>query len=132
MTWLDLEQHILEEFADHAERQIEAWRHDEAINPNRLYYWRVRRLPEVRTKENADTRMRRRIRRLARAAARPPCPQCSKPVERIGRSATLPIYCTRRCMRAATYARWWEKHGAERNARRRKGTRAVEGTVGAA
>lgn len=126
MTWNDLEKGILEEFAGYAERQVEAWRHDEAINPNRLYYYRVRRLPEVRAAENADTRRRRRARRLTRAAARPPCPHCDKPVVRVGRSAKLPIYCTDRCMRAARFARWWEKHGAERNARRRKTSAATE------
>lgn len=76
--------------------------------------------PERWAREYAQLKGRRRARRLSRAAARPPCPHCGKTVVRLGSTAKIPIYCSSKCMRAARFKRWYDKHGAERNARRKK------------
>ena len=73
---------------------------------------------------NGKTSSRRHEVRRERAAARPPCPHCGAPVERVGTSAKLPKYCAPKCMRAARFARWHAKHGAKRNTARRKTGRA--------
>ena len=54
------------------------------------------------------------------AAARSPCPHCGAPVERDGSWAKIPKYCSVKCMRAAQFANWYAKHGAEYNRSRRK------------
>ena len=71
-------------------------------------------------REYEQIKRRRLKRRLARAAARPPCPGCGGTVGRVGQTAKIPTYCSVRCGRAARFKRWYEKHGQERNARRRK------------
>jgi endogenous inhibitor of DNA gyrase (YacG/DUF329 family) len=55
-----------------------------------------------------------------RARSRPPCPHCGAAVERVGGTAKIPKYCSHKCMRAATWARWYAKHGGERNIKRRR------------
>lgn len=61
----------------------------------------------------------RMVLRQERAAARPPCPHCGVFVERVGVSAKIPKFCSAKCGRAARFARWYAKHGTERNERRR-------------
>lgn len=68
---------------------------------------------------DAAKREHRQAARRARAALRPPCPHCGAKVERVGTSAKIPTHCSRKCTNAARWARWYAKHGAERNERRR-------------
>ncbi len=71
--------------------------------------------------EYAKVKADRRSKREKRLAERPPCPHCGKPVERDSKRGTakLPKYCSDKCKRAATFAKWYAKHGQERNERRR-------------
>jgi hypothetical protein len=68
-------------------------------------------------------RLRRQPEVVARRESRPPCPHCGAKVERVSErkqgGGTSPTYCSPKCMRAARFARWYAKHGAERNERRR-------------
>lgn len=76
--------------------------------------------PKRRAAEQRNAMRLRADRRGTKAATRPPCPHCNGKVERVGKTGKIPTYCTSKCMRAARWARWYEKHGTERNDRRRK------------
>lgn len=85
------------------------------ILAGRDYYTFVRRAPMVRAKENAQARATRQASRLARAAARPPCPHCGGKVTRgavVPRGRKLPKYCSHKCARAAIWARYAAKRAA--------------------
>lgn len=114
--WLALRTEIALEFVEHM-KPLGA-----AFGPGgaRLESQRRRSDPVAWAWEYAQCKRRRRERRLARARARPPCPHCSGKVERLNPTAKIPIYCSDKCMRGARFKRWYEKHGADRNRRRRK------------
>lgn len=114
--WLALRTEIGLEFAEHMEPLGLAFGPGGA----RLESQRRRSDPAAWAWEYAQEKRRRRQRRLARAAARPPCPHCKGMVKRLGPTAKIPTYCSDKCMRAARWKRWYKKHGAERNAQRRK------------
>lgn len=126
MAWINLRGDILDDF----EELAITWRAQELFTAIRSgvrrlerqhdYYQRVRSAPAWRAKENAATRARRLEQRVLRARTRPPCPSCGRPVERCGPTAKIPIYCQHKCARAAVFARWYAKHGADRNQKRRK------------
>jgi hypothetical protein len=99
MSWDNLSEDVAELFSGLS--QQEKWRTPFAISPNRRYYYRWRRLPEVRAHENAQMSRRRRQRRAARMLVRPPCPTCGGPVKRDSKRGTakIPIYCQTRCAR---------------------------------
>lgn len=115
MAWLDLRSELAEEFETFSGKP------DDTYDTGRRLESQVRRSDPVRWAwEYAGCKRRRRQKRIARAAARGPCPHCGGKVERIGATAKIPIYCTPKCARAARWARWYAKHGVEHNARRRK------------
>lgn len=137
MPFLDLHEGILSEFADWAPRaRVGAWVDQLTIVPRRTTL-RTAELRPRRHRDEAGRRLwvavqnerykaRRAVVRAVACAHRDPCPQCGGAVERDakvrpdgGRGPKIPTYCSRKCMRAAIWARWHAKHGAERNARRR-------------
>lgn len=71
----------------------------------------------------------RKRKRDAKAAARKPCPQCGGEVTRESKNgcAKLPKYCSTKCMRAAKWARWYEKNKDTVNAKRRKSANEYHG-----
>lgn len=119
MTWLALHAEIAAEFGALAGER------EDIYDTGRKLESQVRRSdPAAWAHEYAQEKRRRRVKRAARAAARPPCPHCGGKVERVGATAKIPTYCAPACSRAARFKRWWEKHGEARNARRRKGPRS--------
>lgn len=75
----------------------------------REYYQFVRLAPAWREKENSQARKKRQAARLARAAERPPCPNCGGEVTRgatVTRGRKLAKYCSAKCMRSAVQKRW--------------------------
>lgn len=121
MAFLDLHEGILEEFESYAVRV----RYSEVNQLIRADRWSRRRAwVEAQNERYKAARAKTRAARLVK---RPPCPHCSNPVVRDakvrvdgrGRGAKIPTYCSDKCARAAKFARWYAKHGAERNERRR-------------
>ncbi|HET9045069.1 MAG TPA: hypothetical protein VFN70_18065 [Burkholderiales bacterium] len=131
MAWVDLELGVLEAFAEVSQTwrvesflaEVEANIRERRRAARQDYYVRVRLRPDVRARENAETSARRIRARLERAAARPPCPHCGAPVERLGRTAKIPMYCSTKCAESARRRTWWERNKDARNAARRKTTR---------
>jgi hypothetical protein len=79
---------------------------------DRQYYVYVRSAPARRAQENEALASKRRAARVERARSRPPCPPCGQVVTRgevVDRGRKLPKYCTRKCMRAAVWARYANK-----------------------
>lgn len=105
MAWIDLQTGILEEFAS---RSFTARQLERALRPMSRFD------PDAEWARR--TKLRRRLVRARKAALRPPCPHCGVPVERCGATAKVPTYCSRKCMRAAIWARWWIKNKDARNA----------------
>ena len=116
MAFLDLEEGLLEEFAGWA---------PVAREHSRLTYLSVFRDDAKRRiwidAQNDRNRRLRAKERVAKLTGRPPCPHCGGVVNRDSKDhrAKVPTYCSDRCMRAARWARYQAKHGAERNERRR-------------
>lgn len=110
MTWFDLHEDILSEFAERG-----SWAYGTEITRRRevqrRYYERVRCLPSVRGLELAQRRAKRAVIR-ERKLARRPCAHCAMPFERGGPIGTVPKYCSPRCMRAAIWARYSAKRRA--------------------
>ncbi len=107
MAWLDLQADIL---ADLGEVSLSWLQREELLDRERYIYQseRVRKRDYMRRTAPRRNAARQAARAL-RAAARPPCPHCGAPVDRVGRSATIPKYCSPKCMRAARWARWYRK-----------------------
>lgn len=124
MAFLDLEEGILAEFAEHAGRaHANVWwylqrRQEKAIERGRDYYQRVRTRPDVRARENAAVRDKRQSERAERAGERK-CVRCGRPVLRLGARGKVPTHCTKKCMRAGVWERWAARNSAARNERRR-------------
>lgn len=124
MAWLDLRTEIEAEFSELNDSRfydIVSASSRVVVIGNRSKSQIRRTDPVKRAWEAAGQKCRRRERRGARAKDRPPCPHCKLPVERVGKIGKIPKYCQSSCMRAAKWARWYAKHGEERNARRAKG-----------
>jgi endogenous inhibitor of DNA gyrase (YacG/DUF329 family) len=94
---------------------------------DQLRYAFVRSTPDVSAKENARTRELRAQRRAEKLAVRPPCPRCGKPVTRDSKHkrAKVPVYCSKKCNRAAIWARYVEKNGQPRQ-RKKTSAKALE------
>jgi endogenous inhibitor of DNA gyrase (YacG/DUF329 family) len=117
VAWKNLRADLAEEFGslDWLEKQEEVvWQK----RNKRLESQRRRADPVAWAWEYAQARRRIRQRRLARAAARPPCPECGAKVVRVGRMGKLPKYCSNRCTRAAIWRRWAKKNPNYRRLRR--------------
>lgn len=105
--WVNLQIGILEEFA---ERSADG-------HANRDFAYRLRTVepkeaPDAWALQRERTMKRRRLlrARVEVASARPPCPQCLGPVERLGTTGTPPKFCSHKCMQAAKFARWAAKN----------------------
>lgn len=112
MTWLDLHEGILEEFADRAatldpEHSVFRSAGDRAGMRFRSAETRIKAIdPEAWEQRLADKRLRRRADRAALAAAIPPCPHCGGKVERAAPGGPLPVYCSERCRNLERHKRW--------------------------
>lgn len=105
--WVDLQIGILEEFA---ERSADGY-------ATRDFAYRLRTVepkeaPDAWALQRERAMKRRRLlrARVEVASARPPCPQCGGPVERLGTTGTPPKFCSHKCMQAAKFARWAAKN----------------------
>lgn len=115
MAWLDLQGEIVAELSDLSGTPVDVY------DTGRKLESQVRRADPVRWAwEYAGCKRRRRQKRQAKEARRAPCPHCKEPVTRTSKMGKVPVYCSNQCTRAARFARWYAKHGQERNARRRK------------
>lgn len=117
MAWLDLQSEIAAELSALGGAAVDVY------DTGRKLESQARRADPVQWAwEYAGCKRRRRQKRQAKEATRAPCPHCKGPVTRTSRTGKVPTYCTVECSRAARFARWYAKHGQERNAQRRKAT----------
>lgn len=121
MSWLDLESDVLGEFAVFTEHLVVAREHAEAvarakrIQIGRDYYAFVRSAPAFRERENAALRIARGAKRQTKADARPPCPKCGAKIARVGATAKLPTYCSKKCRVSLSNARHYLKSKGSRD-----------------
>ena len=124
MSWHNLAEDVTDLFSGLSQRQ--EWTTEFAMNPHHRYYYTVRVLPVVRAAENAQVRMRRRLRRRERMLARGPCPVCAREVKRDSKRGTakIPVYCGARCAGLARQRAYRARVKAEFGVTRRpKGAR---------
>lgn len=114
MPWEDLQKEILEDIIETGA----FWAIPKHTLETAYEHNRQRNRDYMRETAPARCAARAQV-RAERAAARPPCPHCGAKVERLGATAKIPTYCSKKCNRAAVFARWYAKHGVERNERRR-------------
>ena len=116
MTFLNLHEGILDEFS-HA-----AARYDYSSFAAAAQVRALQKRHEWIDAQCERERVRRAMVRRHRLAHRDPCPTCGGPVTRDAagdrtRGAPVPTYCSRKCMRAAVWRRYVERHGDPRKKR---------------
>lgn len=115
MTWLDLHEGVLEEFADRAatldpEHSVFRSAGDRAGMRFRSAETRIKAIdPEAWEQRLLDKRLRRQAERAVLAASIPPCPHCGGKVKCVSSKGPLPVYCSERCRKLESNKRWRKK-----------------------